>query len=168
MIARIKRRADVERLYMMKNMTKEEMDNLLNTVGDGVMALSSGDAPYCIPFGFVYLKEMVYLSLFPMGRKWEIINKNNRVCFNVFCWNDDHSEWSSVVIDGRIVQVRDLQEIELVVQANIAKMGLDPATYLDKRMAMYKKTIDNPAALKIFRIETERMGGKKMKTLIGS
>jgi hypothetical protein len=33
---------------------------------------------------------------------------------------------------------------------------------------MYNKTIDNPAALKIFRIETERMGGKKMKTLIGS
>jgi hypothetical protein len=73
-----------------------------------------------------------------------------------------------VVIDGRIVQVRDLQEIELVVKANIAKMGLDPEAYLDKRMAMYKKTIDNPAALKIFRIETERMGGKKMKTLIGS
>jgi hypothetical protein len=48
------------------------------------------------------------------------------------------------------------------------KVGLDPATYLDKRMAMYRKTIDNPAALKIFRIETERVGGKKMKTLIGS
>jgi nitroimidazol reductase NimA-like FMN-containing flavoprotein (pyridoxamine 5'-phosphate oxidase superfamily) len=111
---------------------------------------------------------MVYLSLFPMGRKWGIINKNNRVCFNVFCWNDDHSEWSSVVIDGRIVQVRDLKEIERVVQANMEKVGLDPAAYLEKRMAMYRKTIDNPAALKIFRIETECMAGKKMKTLIGS
>jgi nitroimidazol reductase NimA-like FMN-containing flavoprotein (pyridoxamine 5'-phosphate oxidase superfamily) len=158
----------LKREDMMKNMTKEEMDHLLKTVGDGVMALSSGDAPYCIPFGFVYIKDTVYLSLFPMGRKWEIINKNNRVCFNVFCWNDDHSEWSSVVIDGRIVQVRELQEIELVVKANMEKVGLDPATYLDKRMAMYRKTIDNPAALKIFRIEAERMGGKKMKTLIGS
>jgi nitroimidazol reductase NimA-like FMN-containing flavoprotein (pyridoxamine 5'-phosphate oxidase superfamily) len=153
---------------MMKNMTKEEMDNLLNTVGDGVLALSSGDAPYCIPFGFVYIQDTVYLSLFPMGRKWEIINKNNRVCFNVFCWNADHSEWSSVVVDGRIVQVKALDEIERVVKANMEKVGLDPATYLDKRMAMYRKTIDNPAALKIFRIETARMGGKKMKTLIGS
>jgi len=152
---------------MMKDLTKEEMDRLLKTVGDGVLALSSGDVPYCIPLGFVYLKDMIYLSLFPMGRKWEVITKNNRVCFNVFCWNDEHTEWSSVVVDGRIVQVRDLKEIECVVKANIAKMGLDPATYLEKRMTVYKNTIDNPAALKIFRIETERMGGKKMKTLIG-
>jgi nitroimidazol reductase NimA-like FMN-containing flavoprotein (pyridoxamine 5'-phosphate oxidase superfamily) len=152
----------------MKNMTNEEMDHLLNTVGDGVLALSSGDVPYCIPFGFVYINNMVYLSLFPMGRKWEIINKNNRVCFNVFCWNEDHSEWSSVVIDGRIVRVDNLREIERVVKANMDKIGLNPATYLDKRMAIYRKTMDNPAALKIFRIETERIGGKKMKTLIGS
>jgi hypothetical protein len=73
-----------------------------------------------------------------------------------------------VVIDGKIVEVRELQEIELVVKANMEKVGLDPATYLDKRMAMYRKTIDNPSALKIFRIEAEGMGGKKMKTLIGS
>jgi len=78
-----------------------------------------------------------------------------------FCWNDDHSEWSSVVIDGRIVQVKDLQEIELVVKANMEKVGLDPATYLDKRMAMYRKTIDNPAALKIFRIEASAWSGKR-------
>jgi len=72
------------------------------------------------------------------------------------------------VIDGRIVQVKDLKEIELVVKANIEKVGLDPATYLEKRMTMYRKTIDNPAALKIFRIDTDCMGGKKMKTMIGS
>ena len=152
----------------MKDLTKEEIDHLLKTVGDGVLALSSGDVPYCIPFGFVYLKGMIYLSLFPKGRKWEIFTKNNRVCFNVFSWNDDHSEWYSVVVDGTIIQVRDLKEIELVVKANIEKVKLDPTTYLEKRMAMYEKSMDNPAALKIFRIETERMGGKKMKTLIGS
>lgn len=152
----------------MKDMTKDEIDHLLKTVGDGVLALSSGDVPYCIPFGFVYLNGMIYLSLFPKGRKWEIFNKNNRVCFNVFAWNDDHSEWSSVVVDGRMVQVRDLKEIEQVVKANMEKVGLDPTTYLDKRMSMYEKTMDNPAALKIFRIETGHMGGKKMKTLIGS
>lgn len=152
----------------MKDLTRAEIDHLLNKVGDGVLALSSGDVPYCIPFGFVYLNGMIYLSLFPKGRKWEIFNKNNRVCFNVFAWNDDHSEWSSVVVDGRMVQVRDLKEIELVVKANIEKVGLDPTTYLEKRMAMYEKTMDNPAALKIFRIEAEAMGGKKMKTLIGS
>ena len=152
----------------MKDLSKEEMEKLLNSVGDGVLALSSEDIPYCIPFGFVYTGGKLYLSMFPKGRKWEIIQKNDRVCFNAFCWNEDHSEWSSVVIDGKMVQVKDLKEIESVVKANIEKVGLDPTNYLEKRMAMYQRSMDNPSALKIFRIDSERMGGKRMKTLIGN
>ena len=151
----------------MKDMNKEEMEKLLHTVEDGVLALSTGNAPYCIPFGFVYIEGTVYLSMFPKGRKWEIFQKNDNVCFTVFTWNDDHTEWASVVIDGRMVQVKDLEEIRSVVKANIEKLGLDPENYLEKRMAMYQKTMDNPAALKIFRIDTGNMGGKKMKMLIG-
>jgi len=151
----------------MKELHKEAMEKLLNTVADGVLALSNEDTPYCIPFGFVYLGSNVYLSMFPKGRKWEIFKKNNKVCFNVFTWNKDHTEWSSVVVDGNMVQVKDLKEIEMVVKANIEKVGLDPISYLEKRMAIYKKSMDNPSALKIFRIETERMGGRRMKTLIG-
>lgn len=152
----------------MKDLNKDEMEHLLKTVGDGVLALSVEDAPYCVPFGFVCVAGTVYLSLFPKGRKWEIYQKNNRVCFTVFAWNADHTEWSSVVIDGTLVPVKELSEIEAVVKANIEKMGLDPVNYLEKRMSMYKKTMDNPAALKILKIESSHMGGKKMKTLIGS
>lgn len=152
----------------MKELSREEMEILLNTVGDGVLALSSGDIPYCLPFGFVYTGGKLYLSMFPKGRKWEVFQKNNQVCFTVFAWNEDHTEWSSVVIDGKMMQVKDLKEIESVVKANIEKVGLDPAGYLGKRMAMYQKSMDNPSALKIFRIEIECMGGKKMKTLMGN
>ncbi len=38
----------------MKDLSREEMENLLTTVGDGVLAVSSGDVPYCLPFGFAY------------------------------------------------------------------------------------------------------------------
>ena len=152
----------------MKELTREEMEKLLTTVGDGVLALSSEDTPYCIPFGFVYIGDKVYLSMFPKGRKWDIFQKNRKVCFNVFCWNEDHSEWASVVIDGEMVEVRDLREIESVVKANIEKVGLDPVNYLKKRMAIYQKNVDNPSSLKIFRIETGHMVGRKMKTLIGN
>jgi len=151
----------------MKDLSKEEMDSLLTTVGDGVLALSRGDTPYCIPFGFVYIEGKVYLSMFPRGRKWEMYQENKKVCFNVFAWSKDHTDWSSVVIDGEMVPVSDLKEIESVVKTNIEKLGLDPVAYLEKRMAIYKKNMDNPAALKIFRIETEQMNGKKMKTLTG-
>jgi len=150
----------------MKDLGKEEIEKLLKTVGDGVLALSCGDIPYCIPFGFVYIDGNVYISLFPKGRKWEILKKNKKVCFTAFTWNDAHDEWASVVIDGKIEQVTDLKEIESVVKANIEKLGLDPKAYLEKRMAMYKKTMNTKAALKIFRIDTEKVGGRKMKFLI--
>lgn len=151
----------------MKELSKEEMERLLATVSDGVLSLSSEDVPYCIPFGFVYTGGKLYLSMFPKGRKWEILKKNNKVCFTAFSWNDDHTEWSSVVVDGKIEQVKELKEIEKVVKANIEKMGLDPVNYLGKRMAMYQKSMDNPSALKIFKVEIERMGGRKMPMLIG-
>ena len=153
----------------MKDLSREEMEKLLASVEDGVLSLSSEDVPYCIPFGFVYTGSKLYLSMFPRGRKWEIIKKNNKVCFNAFSWNEDNTEWSSVVIDGRIEQVKELKEIENVVKASIEKLGLglDSASRLEKRMAMYQKSMDNPAALKIFKIEIEHMGGKKMARMIG-
>ncbi len=151
----------------MKELSKEEMERLLTAAGDGVLALSSEDIPYCIPFGFVYTGGKLYLSMFPKGRKWELFKKNSKVCFTVFNWNEDHTEWSSVVVDGRMEEVRELKEIENVVRANIEKMGLDPLDYLEKRMVIYQKNMDNPSALKIFRIETEHMGGRKMAMMIG-
>ena len=54
-------------------------------------------------------------------------------------------------------------KIEDIVKANMQKQGLDPSNYLEKRMSMYKKTLDNPSALKIFEIEIKNMGGRKMK-----
>jgi hypothetical protein len=152
----------------MKDLTKKEMTDLLHKVGDGVLALTNGKKPYCIPFGFVCIEDHVYLSMFPSGRKWEYFQKNPLVCFTVFCWNDDHTEWYSVVIDGEIELITDLPTIEQVIKANIEKVGLDPKAYLEKRMAYYKKSLDNRKALKIFKIKTKEMHGRKMTTLIGS
>ena len=152
----------------MKELSKKEMADLLHKVGDGVLALTDGTEPYCIPFGFVYVEEHVYLSMFPSGRKWNYFQKKPHVCFTVFCWNDAHTEWYSVVIDGKMEMVSDLALIEKVVKANIEKVGLDPNAYLEKRMAYYRKSLDNPKALKIFKIKTKEMRGRKMTTLIGS
>ena len=55
----------------MKDLSREEMENLLTTVGDGVLALSSGDVPYCLPFGFVYTGGSLYLSMFLMVENGE-------------------------------------------------------------------------------------------------
>ncbi|MCP4714855.1 MAG: hypothetical protein GY868_07045 [Deltaproteobacteria bacterium] len=151
----------------MKDLSVEEKIELLKTAQDGVLAFSLNDTPYCIPFGFVYIDEALFLSFFPKGRKWECFQQNKKVCFSVYGWNDDHTQWSSVVVDGEIEQIDDMNTVELVVRANIDKMGLDPETYLDKRMDYYRKAADNPAALKTFKITIKSMGGKTMHTLLG-
>jgi hypothetical protein len=152
----------------MKDISKEDMIRLLQKQEDGVISISDGDTPYCIPFGHVLVNDSVYISLFPKGRKWEIIQKNPKVCFNVYSWNEDHTEWSSVVVDGVVEPVTDINEIESVVEALIVKMGLDPVTYLEKRMQYYRDNLDNPKALKIFRINSSSMGGKTMPTTMGN
>jgi len=150
----------------MKKLTKEEMAGVMNKVRDGVLALSDGSTPYCIPFGFVYINDVVYLSMFPTGRKWEYFQKNPKVCFNVFCWTDDMTEWSSVVVDGTMEQVNDMETIEAVIRANMKKLGIDGEEYIQKRLGMYKKTMDSPKALKIFTIRAHDMQGRSMPMLI--
>jgi len=152
----------------MRELTKQEIDNVLLKVRDGVLALTDGKLPYCIPFGFVYVNEAVYLSMLPTGRKWCYLQQNPMVCFSVFCWNEDYTEWFSVVIEGQLEQVKILATIELVIKANIEKIGLDSNKYLEKRLIYYKKTLDNPKSVKIFKLKAKEKRGRKMHTMIGS
>jgi nitroimidazol reductase NimA-like FMN-containing flavoprotein (pyridoxamine 5'-phosphate oxidase superfamily) len=151
----------------MRDLHNDEMRRILHTVKDGVLALCDDGRPYCLPFGFVCIEDTVYISLFPRGRKWVCIQKNPRACFTAFAWNDDRTEWSSVVIDGELTLITDMEIIRSVVQANMLKMGLDPAEYLEKRMRYYEQALENPRGLKIMRIVTENMGGKTMPSMIG-
>jgi nitroimidazol reductase NimA-like FMN-containing flavoprotein (pyridoxamine 5'-phosphate oxidase superfamily) len=152
----------------MKDLTQQEIADVLEKVRDGVLAVTDGKAPYCIPFGFVCIDGTVYISLFPTGRKWGYLQQNPMVCFNVFRWNEDYTEWQSVVVEGAFEQITDLDTIELVVKANMEKIGLDPTKYIEERMAYYRKTADNPKAVKIFRIKAREVRGKKMATTVGT
>lgn len=151
----------------MRDLDRDHMLRVLLTERDGVLAMCDEGRPYCLPFGFVYVDDSVYLSLFPRGRKWACIQKNPQVCFTVFAWNTDRTEWSSVVIDGELAPVTDLQVIRSVVHANMLKLGLDPAVYLHQRMHYYEQALDNPQGLKIMRIAAANMGGKTMPAMIG-
>ena len=144
----------------MEDLTENEMDDLLRTTRDGVLALSDGEDAYCIPFGFIYVGGAVYLSMFPTGKKWTYLTSNPLVCFNAYRWNDDHSEWASVVIKGRIEIERDMGAIESVVKAQEKKLGLDPA-HSERRMEYYRKNLDNPGTLKILKIRIEAKSGRK-------
>jgi nitroimidazol reductase NimA-like FMN-containing flavoprotein (pyridoxamine 5'-phosphate oxidase superfamily) len=146
----------------MQDLSAEEIRELLQTVQDGVLAFTNGDQPYCLPFGFVCIDGIVYLSMFPRGRKWHYLQSHPQVCFTAYRWSDNRTEWFSAVIDGTLEQVNDEKEIESVIRANMQKQNIPDASYLQKRMKYYKKSLSNPSALKIVKLLPSSITGKKM------
>jgi nitroimidazol reductase NimA-like FMN-containing flavoprotein (pyridoxamine 5'-phosphate oxidase superfamily) len=144
------------------------MITLLQHGREGVLAMCDDGRPYCLPFGYVLIDETVYISLLPQGRKWASLQKNPKVCFTVFSWNDDHSEWASVAVEGTLELVNDLDIIRRVVQTNAAKLNIEPIEeYVQKRMHYYEKNQNNPGGVKTTRIITENMGGKTNPVMAG-
>ncbi len=146
----------------MQDLSAEEIRELLQTVQDGVLAFTNGDQPYCLPFGFVCIDGIVYLSMFPRGRKWHYLQSHPRVCFTAYRWNNDRTEWSSAVIDGVLEPVTEERGIEDVIRANMKKQNISDESYLQKRIHFYKKAAANSSALKIFKLTPSAVSGKKM------
>ena len=152
----------------MQNLEHDEMISLLQTAREGFLAMCDEGRPYCIPFGHVFIEDSVYISLFPKGRKWVCLQKNPRVSFSVFAWNKGRTRWSSVVIDGELTMVEDLDTIRRVVEANMLKMGLKASdVYVEKRMRYYEQALKNPDGLRIMKLITGHMGGKTMAAMAG-
>jgi len=153
----------------MQDLDLDEIINLLQTEREGFLAMCDDGQPYCLPFGYVFIDDNVFISLFPKGRKWLYLQKNSQVSFSVFAWNDDRTKWSSVVIDGELTMVEDLEDIRHVVEANMLKMNLDAEeTYVEKRMRYYKEALKNPNGLRIMKLNAKHMGGKTMAAMAGN
>jgi len=153
----------------MQDLDRDTMNRLLQTEREGFLAMCDEGRPYCLPFGYVFIKDSVYISLFPKGRKWACLQKNPRVSFSVFTWDEGRTRWSSVVIDGELAMVDDLETIRRVVEANMLKMGLEASdVYVEKRMRYYEQAIKNPDGLKIMKLNVKQMGGKTMSAMAGN
>jgi nitroimidazol reductase NimA-like FMN-containing flavoprotein (pyridoxamine 5'-phosphate oxidase superfamily) len=152
----------------MQEISIEEINRVLETAPDGMLGICDSGKPYCLPFGFVWTHDTLYLSMFATGRKWASLQKCPQVCFTVYRWNADHTRWSSVIIEGEIMAVTDMAEIEIMIRANIKKMGLEPEAYLAKRMEYYLTNSDNPRSLKSFKIKADAIQGRSMATQLGN
>jgi len=151
----------------MQTLTQDEIEELLKGQEDGVLAITDGESPYCIPMGYQYIDKSIYLSFFQIGRKWSYLLKNKKVCFNVYAWNGDRSVYRSVIIDGVLQRVTDIEEIKRVVEGNAKRFGLGE-TYLEKRTEYYRKTMENENALKLYKIIPEKIGSDKRRRVLGT
>lgn len=140
---------------LMKDMSREEIERLLSTEQFGMLALTDGVKPYCIPMAFAYANNCLYLVFYERGRKWHYVQTNSNVCFNVYNVLENERSWSSAMVEGKLTRVSDLKEIRLMLETAIKRSGGDP-TYLENI-----RRIVESMAVKTYKIEIREMGGKK-------
>jgi nitroimidazol reductase NimA-like FMN-containing flavoprotein (pyridoxamine 5'-phosphate oxidase superfamily) len=97
-----------------RELTDEERDAFIADVRAGVLVFC-GDKPYAVPLAGRYAKGTMLLDMVRKpGRKWDYINKNRNVCFNIWQYGEYSNvpslkgqQYSSVIIEGELEEVTD-------------------------------------------------------------
>ena len=106
----------------MIEMTELEIETLLDNARIGRLCMADWyGRPYVIPIPFCWHDGALYIRLPLTGRKGEILSRNDRVCFEVDDFTDTLDEYCSVLVEGRLVPVIDVDEKKTVKDANDAK-----------------------------------------------
>lgn len=106
----------------MIEMTETEVHELLAQARIGRLCMADREgAPYAIPFPFLWADASVYLRVAMTGRKGEVLQQNPRVCFEVDEFTDTLDDYSSVIVEGELVEVHDLTEKARIREQSTAK-----------------------------------------------
>ena len=125
----MKREVDLVDLEKSK-LSVKEIDDVLNSEKVGYLALARDGQPYLVPLNFIYNSGKIYFHSRTSGRKVETINLNPKAAFHAgaigsliagknpckFNYN-----FSSVVVEGAISEVRDLVEKEAILELLVEK-----------------------------------------------
>jgi nitroimidazol reductase NimA-like FMN-containing flavoprotein (pyridoxamine 5'-phosphate oxidase superfamily) len=103
-------------------MSDREIDGLLGEALIGRLSMAGVDGrPYSIPLPFCWANSSIYLRLPLKGRKGKLLAQNNRVCFEVDTFSNTLDEYASVLVEGRLVEVTDIDEKAAVKRLNDSK-----------------------------------------------
>lgn len=106
----------------MVEMNSEEIEQLLSDGRIGRLCMAGADGrPYSIPFPFCWTDGALYLRIALTGRKGEVLRENPQVCFEVDSFTDSLDDYASVLIEGKLLPVTDLDEKARVQERNDEK-----------------------------------------------
>lgn len=88
------------------DMTRSEIDDMLNHLGIGNLACSVDDKPYIVPLRFVHNAGYLY-SLTTEGKKMELMRANRNVCVS-FSEYHATNNWRSLIISGHFEEIPKL------------------------------------------------------------
>jgi uncharacterized protein len=156
--------------YSKRNITDQaQIDHFLSIAKTGHLGMSNGTEPYIIPLNFCWWQGNLYFHGADSGRKIEMINANNRVCFSV-CEEYGtiadpvpamiDTAYMSVFLSGTIERVQEPDEMRDAMQAMLDKYVPD---YFSEPLSMqhvlkYRSSMGSATA--IFRITPDTITAK--------
>ena len=91
-------------------MTKAEIDNLVREQILCRIAFGGKTAPYIAPFQYVFIGGHLYFHFTNYGRKMGLLEEEQPVCVEIEKYQQDLSEYSFIVLVGKLKIVTDKQE----------------------------------------------------------
>lgn len=106
----------------MQDMMPHEIDQMLSEARIGRLSMADRSGrPYTIPLPFCWTEGTIYLRLPLSGRKGIVLSENDQVCFEVDEYTETLDHYASVLVEGRLVPVQDVNEKLRVKCINEAK-----------------------------------------------
>jgi len=88
-------------------LSEREMLELLDAERVGRLGLNDEPQPYVVPTDFAYNEGAIYIHSPVDGKKSVLARKDPHVCFEVDKYNEEVTEYKSVIIRGDIIEVFD-------------------------------------------------------------
>jgi nitroimidazol reductase NimA-like FMN-containing flavoprotein (pyridoxamine 5'-phosphate oxidase superfamily) len=141
-----------------RELTREEVDELLVSNGVGLMSMVDGDVPYAIPMAFGYLGERMTFALQwgtgYEGRKERCVRSNPNVCFTVYEQDTEApGTWRSAVVAGELRETDDAEREE-------AFSSLAANAEFSPDLGMWGVPFDE-VELTLFSLDTENCTGRE-------
>lgn len=132
---------------------REEAEEIIKSCKTCYLALSNNDLPYVVPMNFALDGNTVILHSAQTGRKWELLNKNPRVCIN---WTaGDKLAWQDVGVGcsyrvrSRSVIVEGVAEIVEDFDEKVRCLGKLMAQYSPLAFNFSKPSVVNVGVFKV-------------------
>lgn len=151
--------------FDLPDMSHREMDDLLRSQLICRVSFNDKTYPYTLPMEYYYFGDTMYFHFTTTGKKMELLRSDPHVTVEVDWASADLSDYRSVILRGRLVEVTDADErntMNLAMASAVQdKLGIKGLL----NIPWGKKGIDYLSAsnipLVLLRLETTEMTGKK-------
>ena len=123
----------------MRDLSRKEIDELLESCYWGTLMLVDGDKPYGIELSHLIQDDMLYIFFNPNGKAGTCIAQNSNVAYKVCKAEDQNRTWSAATVFSSIEKVTDHQMIYNICILIGKRLGKD--------MDDFKKRAEHFAAL---------------------